>query len=81
MTTPGFARIDFSNLVATMGGGMAVQASVAERWKSLTGCPLTQGWGLTETSPVAAVNQLTGTRLQRLNRPAPALHGDLHPRR
>ena len=60
MNTPGFETVDFSKLVATVGGGMAVQAAVAERWAKLTGCPLTQGWGLTETSPVAAVNKLQG---------------------
>ena len=60
MNTPGFDRIDFSKLVATVGGGMAVQKAVADRWRELTGCPLTQGWGLTETSPVAAVNKLDG---------------------
>jgi long-chain acyl-CoA synthetase len=58
MNTPGFERIDFRSLVATMGGGMAVQGAVAERWKRLTGCELSQGWGLTETSPVATVNPL-----------------------
>jgi long-chain acyl-CoA synthetase len=58
MDTPGFERIDFSKLVAAVGGGMAVQATVAERWKKLTGCPLAQGWGLTETSPVVAVCRL-----------------------
>jgi long-chain acyl-CoA synthetase len=52
MNTPGFTSIDFSQLVGTMGGGMAVQKSVAERWKQLTGCNITQGWGLTEASPV-----------------------------
>lgn len=56
-----FDKIDFSHLVATVGGGMAVQAAVAERWEKLTGCPLTQGWGLTEASPVAAVNKLKDT--------------------
>ena len=61
MDAPGFDKIDFSNLVATVGGGMAVQAVVAERWESLTGCPLSQGWGLTETSPVATVNKLKNT--------------------
>jgi long-chain acyl-CoA synthetase len=61
MDAPGFDKIDFSNLIATVGGGMAVQATVAERWESLTGCPLTQGWGLTETSPVAAVCKLKNT--------------------
>jgi long-chain acyl-CoA synthetase len=53
---PGFERIDFSHLKATLGGGMAVQAAVAERWKQATGHPLTQAWGLTETSPAACIN-------------------------
>ncbi|MDQ2639148.1 MAG: AMP-binding protein [Pseudomonadota bacterium] len=61
MNTPGFQRIDFSNLVATVGGGMAVQAAVAHRWLELTGKPLSQGWGLTETSPVVAVCRLKDT--------------------
>ena len=61
MNAPDFDKIDFSHLVATVGGGMAVQASVAERWYKHTGCPLTQGWGLTETSPVAAVELLNKT--------------------
>ncbi len=56
MHTPGFTEIDFSNLKITLGGGMAVQAAIAERWKQLTGCVITQGWGLTETSPAACVN-------------------------
>jgi long-chain acyl-CoA synthetase len=60
MNTPGFEKVDFRKLIATVGGGMAVQKTVAERWQQLTGCPLTQGWGLTETSPVAAVNKLDG---------------------
>jgi long-chain acyl-CoA synthetase len=58
MSTPGFERIDFSGLVGSVGGGMAVQAAVAQRWKALTGCPLSQGWGLTETSPVVTVCKL-----------------------
>jgi long-chain acyl-CoA synthetase len=58
MNTPGFQSIDFSGLVGTMGGGMAVQKSVAERWKQLTGCNVTQGWGLTEASPVGCANLL-----------------------
>jgi len=53
---PGFERIDFSHLKAAMGGGMAVQATLAARWKEATGHVLTQGWGLTETSPVATIN-------------------------
>jgi len=58
MNTPGFGKIDFSRLVATVGGGMAVQAAVAAQWVELTGKPLSQGWGLTETSPVVAVCRL-----------------------
>jgi long-chain acyl-CoA synthetase len=66
MDTPGFERINFEQLLATVGGGMAVQRVVAERWKKLTGCTLSQGWGLTETSPIACVcllqgQQFTGT--------------------
>jgi long-chain acyl-CoA synthetase len=58
MQTPGFEKIDFSRMVAAVGGGMAVQAAVAARWLALTGKPLAQGWGLTETSPVVAVCRL-----------------------
>jgi len=56
---PGFKTIDFSHLKVTVGGGMAVQAAVAQRWQEATGCVLTQGWGLTETSPVATTNPAT----------------------
>lgn len=54
--TPGFESVDFSELRITLGGGMAVQAAVAERWKQVTGKVLTQAWGLTETSPAACIN-------------------------
>ncbi|HTW75547.1 MAG TPA: AMP-binding protein [Steroidobacteraceae bacterium] len=60
MHTPGFESIDFSRLVATVAGGMALQSTVAERWLALTGCPVTQGWGLTEASPVGCCNPLVG---------------------
>jgi len=53
---PGFEQIDFSQLKITLGGGMAVQAAVAERWQEATGNVLTQAWGLTETSPAACIN-------------------------
>jgi long-chain acyl-CoA synthetase len=59
LNTPGFASIDFSHLQVTLGGGMAVQESVAQRWKAVTGKILTQAWGLTETSPAAAINPAT----------------------
>jgi long-chain acyl-CoA synthetase len=53
---PGFDKLDFSRLKITLGGGMAVQATVALRWKEVTGNTLTQAWGLTETSPAACIN-------------------------
>ena len=56
LNTPGFAEVDFSALRITLGGGMAVQRSVAEHWKRVTGNVLTQAWGLTETSPAACIN-------------------------
>jgi long-chain acyl-CoA synthetase len=56
LNQPGFDTVDFSELKITLGGGMAVQASVAKRWKEVTGKMLTQAWGLTETSPAACIN-------------------------
>jgi long-chain acyl-CoA synthetase len=54
--TPGFETVDFSALRVTFAGGMALQSVVAARWKDVTGCIVTQGWGLTETSPIATAN-------------------------
>jgi len=54
LNTPGFSEVDFSHLKWSGGGGMAVQGPVANHWKQVTGCVLTQGYGLTETSPVAS---------------------------
>ncbi len=58
LNTPGFADLDFSHLKLTLGGGMAVQRSVAEQWKSTTGCTLVEAYGLTETSPAACMNPM-----------------------
>ena len=58
LRTPGFDSVDFSALRITLGGGMAVQAVVAERWKKVTGNILTQAWGLTETAPAACINPI-----------------------
>jgi long-chain acyl-CoA synthetase len=58
--TPGFADLDFSHLRITIGGGMAVQEKVAREWKQVTGNTLTQAYGLTETSPAAVINPLSG---------------------
>jgi long-chain acyl-CoA synthetase len=56
MNDPNFAKLDFSALRISNGGGMAVQQAVAEKWKKITGVTLTEGYGLTETSPVATTN-------------------------
>lgn len=55
---PEFARLDFSGLVVSNGGGMAVQKATAEKWLKVTGCPIVEGYGLSETSPVATSNRL-----------------------
>jgi long-chain acyl-CoA synthetase len=56
--TPGFDRLDFSALRVSLGGGMAVQRAVAERWKKVTGVTLLEAYGLTETSPAVCINPL-----------------------
>jgi long-chain acyl-CoA synthetase len=53
-----FAKLDFSTLKMSLGGGMAVQQAVAERWKQVTGVPLIEAYGLTESSPAATMNPL-----------------------
>jgi long-chain acyl-CoA synthetase len=58
LNTPGFDSIDFSRLHLTLGGGMAVQRAVAERWKKITGVTLVEAYGLTETSPAACINPM-----------------------
>ena len=56
LDAPGFAEVDFSRLKLAVAGGMAVQHVVAQRWKQATGVPLVEGYGLTETAPVAIAN-------------------------
>lgn len=58
LNEPEFARLDFSTLKGALGGGMAVQRAVAEKWKSVTGTPLIEAYGLTETSPAACINPM-----------------------
>ena len=58
LNTPGFEQLDFSHLKVTLGGGMAVQRAVAEKWKQVTGCTLAEAYGLTETSPGVCINPL-----------------------
>jgi long-chain acyl-CoA synthetase len=57
--TPGFDKIDFSKLKISNGGGMATQKPVAEKWLAVTGCPLSEGYGLSETSPTLTCNPAT----------------------
>jgi long-chain acyl-CoA synthetase len=64
MNTPGFDKLDFSGLKLALGGGAAIQRTVAERWKGMTGKPLIEAYGLTETSPAACINPLS---LQEFN--------------
>jgi long-chain acyl-CoA synthetase len=70
---PDFASLNFSSLKVTVGGGMAVQRSVAERWQQVTGCPLSEGYGMTETSPVVSVNPIDGNgKLGSIGLPVPS---------
>ena len=55
---PEFAKLDWSGLKVSNGGGMAVQQATAEKWMRITGCPVVEGYGLSETSPVATSNRL-----------------------
>jgi long-chain acyl-CoA synthetase len=67
-----FKALDFSGLKIAVGGGMAVQKATAEKWKSVTGVPLAEGYGLTETSPVASCNPIDGTeRVGTIGLPLP----------
>jgi long-chain acyl-CoA synthetase len=56
LNTPGFDELDFSKVKFCLGGGMAVQRAVAERWKKVTGVTLIEAYGLTETSPACCMN-------------------------
>jgi long-chain acyl-CoA synthetase len=58
LNNPDFKDVDFSHMILALGGGMAVQRAVAEKWKQVTGIPLIEAYGLTETSPAACMNPL-----------------------
>ncbi len=58
LNNPEFAKVDFSSMRNAMGGGMAVQEAVAKRWREVTGKPLIEAYGLTETSPAATINPM-----------------------
>lgn len=59
LNTPGFENVDCSNVKYSLGGGMAVQRAVAEKWKAVTQKPLVEAYGLTETSPAACINPIS----------------------
>jgi len=67
-----FRKLDFSALKVTLSGGMALQLATAERWKQVTGCPICEGYGLTETSPVASVNPIEHIQLGSIGIPVPS---------
>lgn len=68
-----FASADFSGLKITVGGGMAVQKAVAEEWEKVTGCRLSEGYGMTECSPVATINPVDGSaRIGSIGMPVPS---------
>ena len=72
MNNPEFSKLDFNSLKVTVGGGMAVQKATAEKWHKITGGPLAEGFGLTETSPVAVCNPIDGTeRIGTIGIPVP----------
>jgi long-chain acyl-CoA synthetase len=58
LADPEFSKLDFSTLKGALGGGMAVQRAVAEKWREVTGTPLVEAYGLTETSPAACINPM-----------------------
>lgn len=60
LNNPDFLALDFSHLKVTVSGGMALQATVAEKWRAATGCSISEGYGLSETSPVLSVNPVDG---------------------
>ncbi|MBD8122225.1 MULTISPECIES: long-chain-fatty-acid--CoA ligase FadD1 [Pseudomonas] len=67
-----FRKLDFSSLKLTLSGGMALQQAAAERWKEVTGCSICEGYGMTETSPVASVNPFQQIQMGTIGIPVPS---------
>tara|TARA_B100000902_G_C27021463_1_gene769825 strand:- start:96 stop:818 length:723 start_codon:yes stop_codon:yes gene_type:complete len=84
MTSKKFKNLDFSNFKFSVGGGMAVLSETAQKWKQITGTNITQGYGLTETSPVISINKINdpyngsiGLPVQSTNIKVVDDHGDI----
>ncbi len=72
LNQPDFATVDFSSFKVAVAGGMALQKAVAERWEKVTGVPIAEGYGLSETSPVLTCNPIDGTeRVGTIGLPMP----------
>jgi len=67
-----FRALDWSKLKLTLSGGMALQKAVAERWEEVTGSPICEGYGMTETSPVVSVNPIQNIQLGTIGIPVPS---------
>ncbi|WP_437884198.1 long-chain-fatty-acid--CoA ligase FadD1 [Pseudomonas sp. LRF_L74] len=67
-----FRGLDFSGLKLTLSGGMALQQATAERWKAVTGCPVCEGYGMTETSPIVSVNPRDTYQIGTIGIPVPS---------
>ncbi|MDP3846693.1 MAG: long-chain-fatty-acid--CoA ligase FadD1 [Pseudomonas sp.] len=67
-----FRALDFSALKLTLSGGMALQLAAAERWKDITGCPICEGYGMTETSPAVSVNPIQNIQIGTIGIPVPS---------
>lgn len=78
LNTPGFDKLDFSSLKLTLGGGMAVQKAVADRWEKVTGVALVEAYGLTETSPAACINPMNSVGFtDSIGLPLPSTDGSI----
>ena len=73
----GFRKLDFSRLHITVSGGMALMRDTAERWEAVTGCRVVEGYGLTEASPVVALNPPDAPRLGTVGKLLPATESRL----
>ena len=74
LNAPGIGEINARALKLAVGGGMAVQRAVAERWQEMFGVPLIEGYGLTETSPIVCANPLDSKEYTGQHRAAAAFH-------